>query len=129
MADVTDPNTGVRLRDSLHDVTHLVFAAYQEQPSLAGQVAPNVHLLEGSLDALAASGAAIQHVRLYQGNKHYGAHLGPFKTPAREDHPRLLGPNFYYDQDDLLRLRAERDGFAFTIFGLRPSAEWQPATR
>jgi hypothetical protein len=27
-------------------VTHLVFAAYQEQPSLAGQVAPNVNLLE-----------------------------------------------------------------------------------
>ncbi|MDT5102387.1 MAG: hypothetical protein QOC76_6124 [Mycobacterium sp.] len=56
-----DPGTGVRLRDSLHDVTHLVFAAYQEQPSLAGQVAPNVDLLEGSLDALAAAGAALQH--------------------------------------------------------------------
>jgi nucleoside-diphosphate-sugar epimerase len=49
LADVTDPGTGVRLRDDLHDVTHLVFAAYQEQPSLAGQVAPNVRLLEGSL--------------------------------------------------------------------------------
>src|SRR6478752_6835481 len=42
LADVTDAGTGVRLRDDLHDVTHLVFAAYQEQPSLAGQVAPNV---------------------------------------------------------------------------------------
>ena len=30
------------------------------------------------------------------------------------------GPNFYYDQEDLLRRRAERDGFAFTIF--RPEA-------
>jgi hypothetical protein len=113
-------------RDSLHDVTHLVFAAYQEQPSLAGQVAPNVDLLEGSLDALAAAGAALQHVTLYQGNKYYGAHLGPFKTPAREDDPRLLGPNFYYDQEDLLRLRAERDGFAFTIF--RPEAVCGVAT-
>jgi nucleoside-diphosphate-sugar epimerase len=108
LADVTDPGTGVRLRDSLHDVTHLVFAAYQEQPSLAGQVAPNVDLLEGSLDALAASGAALHHATLYQGNKYYGAHLGPFKTPAREDDPRLLGPNFYYDQEDLLRLRGAR---------------------
>src|SRR5260370_5367895 len=57
LADVTDPGTGVRLRDSLHDVTHLVFAAYQEQSSLAEQVTPNVQLLEGSLDALAAAGA------------------------------------------------------------------------
>ena len=129
LADVTDLGTGVRLRDSLHDVTHLVFAAYQEQPSLAGQVAPNVSLLEGSLDALAAAGAALQHVTLYQGNKYYGAHLGPFKTPAREDDPRLVGPNFYYDQEDLLRLRAQRDGFAFTIFRPEPSAEWQPVTR
>src|SRR4029077_12774259 len=80
LADVTDPGTGARLRDSLHDVTHLVFAAYQEQPSLAGQVAPNVNLLEGSLDALIVAGASVQHITLYQGNKYYGAHLGPFKT-------------------------------------------------
>jgi nucleoside-diphosphate-sugar epimerase len=126
LADVMDPGTGVRLRDSLHDVTHLVFAAYQEQSSLAGQVAPNLNLLEGSLDALAAAGATLQHVILYQGNKYYGAHLGPFKTPAREDDPRLLGPNFYYDQEDLLRLRAQRDGFAFTIF--RPEAVCGVAT-
>jgi nucleoside-diphosphate-sugar epimerase len=120
LADVTDPGTGVRLRDSLHGVTHLVFAAYQEHPSLADEVAPNVKLLEGSLDALAAAGAELQHVTLYEGNKYYGAHLGPFKTPAREDDPRLPGPNFYYDQQDLLGLRAQRDGFAFTIF--RPEA-------
>jgi len=126
LADVTDPGTGVRLRETLHDVTHLVFAAYQEHPSLAGQVAPNVKLLEGSLGALAAAGAPLQQVTLYQGNKYYGAHLGPFKTPAREDDPRLLGPNFYYDQEDLLCLRAERDGFAFTIF--RPEAVCGVAT-
>src|ERR1700758_5028751 len=127
LADVTDPGTGVRLSESLHDVTHLVFAAYQQEPSLAGQVAPNVNLLEGSLDALAAAGATLQHATLYQGNKYYGAHLGPFKTPAREDDPRLLGPNFYYDQEDLLRRRAQRDGFAFTIF--RPEAVCGAATR
>jgi nucleoside-diphosphate-sugar epimerase len=126
LADMTDPGTGVRLRDDLHDVTHLVVAAYQEQPSLAGQVAPNVNLLEGSLDVLASAGAALQHVTLYQGNKYYGAHLDPFKTPARKDDPRLLGPNLYYDQQDLLRRRAERDGFAFTIF--RPEAVCGVAT-
>jgi uncharacterized protein YbjT (DUF2867 family) len=49
LADVTDPDTGFRLRESLYNITHLVFAAYQEQPSLAAQVAPNVNLLEGAL--------------------------------------------------------------------------------
>ena len=47
------------------------------------------------------------HVTFYQGGKAYGADLGPFKTPAREDDPRLMPPNFYYDQEDLLRERAE----------------------
>src|SRR5271169_4169315 len=120
LADVTDPGTGVRLRETLHDVTHLVFAAYQEQPSLAGQVAPNVKLLEGSLGALAAAGAPLQQVTLYQGNKYYGAHLGPFKTPARENDPRLLGPNFYYDQQDLLERRTRSAGWTYTL--LRPEA-------
>src|SRR5260370_34054390 len=60
LADVTDPGTGVRLRDSLHDVTHLVFAAYQEQSSLAGQGAPKVPPLEEPLDARATSLAALQ---------------------------------------------------------------------
>jgi nucleoside-diphosphate-sugar epimerase len=126
LGDVTDPDAGARLHDALHDVTHLVFAAYQEHSSLAAQVAPNVELLESSLDILAAAGAPLRHVTLYQGNKYYGAHLGPFKTPAREDDPRLPGPNFYYDQEDLLRRRADRHGFAFTL--LRPEAVCGVAT-
>jgi hypothetical protein len=34
---------------------------------------------------------ALEHVTFYQGGKAYGADLGPFKTPAREDDPRLSG--------------------------------------
>jgi nucleoside-diphosphate-sugar epimerase len=55
-------------------------------------------------------------VTLYQGAKAYGAHLGPFPTPALESDPRVLGPLFYYSQEDLLRAEAERQGFAFTVF-------------
>ena len=46
---------------------------------------------------------SLRHVTFYQGGKAYGADLGPFKTPAREDDPRLMPPNFYYDQEDFLR--------------------------
>ena len=35
-----------------------------------------------------------------EGGKAYGSDLGPYKTPAREDDPRLMSPNFYYDQED-----------------------------
>ena len=128
LADVTDPGTGVRLRDSLHDVTHLVFAAYQEQPSLAGQVAPNVNLRRQP--GCPGSGRCRVATRyLYQGNKYYGAHLGPFKTPAREDDPRLLGPTSTTTRKIYCVSARSETGSPSPSFGPRPSAEWQPATR
>ncbi|WP_050897057.1 SDR family oxidoreductase [Patulibacter medicamentivorans] len=106
------------LRAAAADTTHLVFAAYAERLDLDEQVATNLALLRNVLDALRAGGAPLRHVTLYQGMKAYGAHLGPFKTPSDERDPRLLGPNFYYDQEDLLRERAAADGWSWTI--LRP---------
>ncbi|WP_320671074.1 SDR family oxidoreductase [Patulibacter defluvii] len=100
------------------DTTHLVFAAYAERLDPHEQVTVNLALLRNALDGLRCAGATLRHVTLYQGMKAYGAHLGPFETPTDERHPRLLGPNFYYDQEDLLRERAAEDGWAWTI--LRP---------
>lgn len=104
------------------DTTRLVFGAYIEKKDPTEQIEVNLALLANTLDALKSAGAPLEHVTLYQGNKFYGAHLGDFKTPAREDDPRLIAPNFYYNQEDLLRARAGSDGFAFTIF--RPRASW-----
>jgi nucleoside-diphosphate-sugar epimerase len=118
--DLSDPDAA---RDGLaaaKDVTHLVFGAYVERPTLAEQVTANVALLRNTLEGLAAAGAPLRHVMLPQGMKAYGAHLGYMKTPAKETDPRLLGPNFYYDQEDLLRAVAAERGFAVTM--LRPEA-------
>ncbi|MGV9253078.1 SDR family oxidoreductase [Streptomyces sp. NPDC003697] len=118
--DLLDPSAARAGLRPAADTTRLVFAAYIERTDLAEQVALNVALLDNTLGALAAAGAPLKHVTLYQGQKYYGSHLGPFKTPAKEDDPRLIGPNFYYDQEDLLRSRAGEMGFRFTIF--RPEA-------
>jgi nucleoside-diphosphate-sugar epimerase len=116
--DLADPDAALSGLAAAGDTTHLVFAAYVERAEPEEQVRDNVALLRHTLDGLRRAGAPLQHVTLYQGNKAYGAHLGAFKTPADERDPRLLGPNFYYDQEDLLRARAAEDGFAWTI--LRP---------
>ncbi|HEY0162492.1 MAG TPA: NAD-dependent dehydratase, partial [Edaphobacter sp.] len=50
--------------------------------------------------------------------KAYGADLGPFKTPAREDDPRLLPSNFYYAQEDFLR--EHQQGKLWSWTALRP---------
>jgi nucleoside-diphosphate-sugar epimerase len=118
--DLLDADAAKRGLAVASDTTHLVFAAYQERSDPWESVAVNVALLRNTLDALAAAGAPLAHVTLYAGGKAYGAHLGPYKTPARESDPRLLGPNFYYDQEDVVRDRSARDGWRFPI--LRPDA-------
>ena len=108
-----------RLSD-IRDVTHIVFGAYIEKQTAAEKSQFNVAILRNLLDAVEATSPSLQHVTFYQGGKAYGADLGPFKTPAREDDPRLMPPNFYYDQEDLLRERQRGKGWAFTA--LRPEA-------
>jgi len=100
------------------DVTHLVFGAYAERPTARELSEVNVGMLRNTLDALAAAGAPLEHVTLYQGGKAYGAHMGFFNTPAKESDPRIIQPNFYYDQEDLLREVAAERGFRLTV--LRP---------
>ncbi len=104
----------------LHDVTHIVFGAYVEKATAAEKSEVNVALLRNLLDVVERASPGLRHVTFYQGGKAYGADLGPFKTPAREDDPRLMPPNFYYDQEDLLRSRSRGRPWSFTA--LRPEA-------
>ncbi|MEI9885527.1 MAG: NAD-dependent epimerase/dehydratase family protein [Rhizomicrobium sp.] len=102
---------------SLSDVTAMVFTAFVAEGHTT-PVAPNVALLANALDALKHVGAPLSRVVLMGGGKSYGAHLGSYKTPAKERDPRIMGPIFYNDQEDTLWQRAARDGFGWTV--LRP---------
>jgi nucleoside-diphosphate-sugar epimerase len=57
------------------------------------------------VESLEPGARDLQHVLVMQGTKYYGSHLGSFKTPAREDDPRHMPPNFYYDLQDYLVAR------------------------
>ena len=71
-------------------------------------------MLRNVLDAVEAAAPGLQHVHLIEGAKWYGVHLGAFPTPAREDDPRHMPPNFYYDQEDLLRERQRGTAWAWS---------------
>ena len=118
--DLLDPNDTRRKLAGLQEVTHVVFAAYVEKDTPTARSQVNVALLRNLMDAVEASSPSLRHVTMYQGGKAYGADLGPFKTPAREDDPRLMPPNFYYDQEDHLRGRQHGKPWTFSI--LRPEA-------
>lgn len=105
---------------SLPPVTHIVFGAYIEKQSAAEKSEANVAILRNLLDGIRSETTSLEHITFYQGGKAYGADLGPFKTPAREDDPRLMPPNFYYDQEDFLRERQKGKPWHWTA--LRPEA-------
>ena len=103
------------------DITHVVYAALQEQPNLvqgwrsADNMAQNTTMLAHLLAAL--DGAPLQHLSLLQGTKAYGVHTGrPMRVPAREGDALRDHVNFYFDQQDLVAERAQRDGFAWTAW-------------
>lgn len=83
-------------------VTHVFYSAYAPRRTAAEEVAPNLAMLVNLVTALERVAPRLAHVLLVQGSKWYGNHLGPYRTPAREDDPRHIPPNFYYNQQDWL---------------------------
>jgi nucleoside-diphosphate-sugar epimerase len=110
--------TGAALA-GLTEVTHVFYAAYQDRPSWAELVAPNVAMLTNVVDAVEPVARCLEHISLMQGYKVYGAHLGSFATPAKEDDPPHMPPEFNVDQQRFLE-RRQRDA-SWSWSALRPS--------
>ncbi|WP_336787700.1 SDR family oxidoreductase [Paenibacillus sp. MMO-177] len=100
-------------------VTHIFYAAYQDRPTWAELVAPNLAMLVNVVNAIEPIARNLQHISLMQGYKVYGAHLGPFKTPARETDAYHMPPEFNVDQQQFLERR--QPGSSWTWSALRPS--------
>lgn len=116
-ADLLNRDHTLDAMKDLADVTHLFFGAYVARAGDHGaEAVDNAAILTNTLDALRSAGADLQHVVLYHGGKAYGAHLGPFTTPAKESAPRIEGPLLYHEQEDMVRARGSSDGIGWTIF-------------
>lgn len=117
--DLLDP-ADCRAKLAGSDVTHVFYAAYLKKPAPAEETEVNLRMLVNLVDALEAEAPRFGHINLTHGQKWYGNHLGPYRTPAKEDDPRHLPPNFYYDQQDFI---AERQlGKSWTWSAIRPQA-------
>ena len=109
-ADLLDREGCKRALAAAKGVTHLFYTARAEfGEGGVEDVERNVAMLRNVLDAMEAA-PNLEHVHLIEGQKWYDVRLRPPRTPTREDDPRHMPPNFYYDQEDLLRERqASRD--------------------
>ncbi|RZK95768.1 MAG: SDR family oxidoreductase [Rhodococcus sp. (in: high G+C Gram-positive bacteria)] len=117
--DLLDERDAAEKLSELRDVTHIFYAAYQDRPSWAELVAPNVAMLVNTVNAIEPVTAGLEHISLMQGYKVYGAHLGPFKTPARESDPPHMPPEFNVVQQQFLDDR--QCGKRWTWSAIRPS--------
>ena len=114
-ADLFDPAS---VRDALRahpGITHVFYAAYQDRPTWSELVAPNVAMLRTVLDVELPE---LQHVSLMQGYKVYGAHLGPFSTPAKESDPPHMPPEFNVDQQAFLERRQRGAAWTWAALSL-----------
>ncbi len=116
--DLLDRADVERKLSGLSGTTHVFYCAYQTAPTWAGHNTPNTAMLVNAVEVIEAAAPGLRHVHLVEGNKYYGSHLGPFKTPAKESDPPHMLPNFYYDQEQWLRRR--QHGKRWTWSALRP---------
>jgi nucleoside-diphosphate-sugar epimerase len=87
----------------LRDITNIYFAAYAPAETPQKEVQTNLAMLSNLVSAIDNASHHLKHVCIVHGSKWYGNHLGPYKTPARENDPRHMPPNFYYDQQDWIQ--------------------------
>jgi nucleoside-diphosphate-sugar epimerase len=118
--DLLDRDDCTSRLSALTEVTHIFHCAYIERPARDEMVAPNVAMLANTVETLERVATDLQHVLVMQGTKYYGSHLGPFKTPAKEDDARHAPPNFYYDLQDYVSTRSA--GKPWTWSAPRPHA-------
>jgi nucleoside-diphosphate-sugar epimerase len=99
LSDVDDCDTKLK---NLDEVTHVFYCGHTPGIEWVNKSGRDTDIFRNALTVLEPRLPRLQHVCLLQGSKYYGRHLGPFKTPAKEDDPRHMPPNFYYTQQDFL---------------------------
>jgi nucleoside-diphosphate-sugar epimerase len=120
--DLRDADATAAAADDLGDVTHVVYTAVHELPGLVPgwttreQMDTNLVMLRNLMEPLTARATGLAHVSLLQGTKAYGIHIHPMPIPARERFPRDQHENFYWLQEDYIRDKSAKDGWAFSIW-------------
>ena len=111
-----------QMSDICRDVTHAYFSSYVHKDDFQELNTANQTLFETFLECILLTAPKLQNVTLQTGGKHYGVHLGPVPSPAREEEPRRGSPadNFYFQQEDLLISRQKGQNWSWNV--VRPEA-------
>jgi nucleoside-diphosphate-sugar epimerase len=100
--DLLDRAACAATLSALTDVTHVFYLSRAVEGNYQIKVDANVEMLKNLVDHLEPAARRLEHVQLMHGCKWYGVGAGPFRTPAKESHPRPALPIYYYGQHDYL---------------------------
>jgi nucleoside-diphosphate-sugar epimerase len=100
--DILKPSQFDSIADNLKTITHIFYAARAGHSDADVEIRLNLEMLNNVLDQVLLVSNSLVHISLVHGTKWYGSHMGPFITPANEDHDRHCGENWYFNQLDLL---------------------------
>lgn len=125
--DLLDADACDRAFSAMGDVTHLVYAALQEDPGLfAGWLDDdlmhrNEAMLRNLFEPLSRAAKSLRHVTLLHGTKAYGLHhpsvgYEGVRIPLRERDRRNPHPNFYFLQEDYLHEKQRSADWGLTVF-------------
>ena len=116
-ADLLDSGSLGSAEERLQSVTHVFYSALKPNPDPGAEADENAAMFENLIKGVLNAGSGLERVTFVQGGKIYGAHLGVYKTPAREDDSRHFPPNLYFRHEDFAR-SLEGRGIKWTA--LRP---------
>jgi nucleoside-diphosphate-sugar epimerase len=112
--DLMQSDSVEQQEEKFRNVTHIFFAAYIENETLAKQTTVNFKLMQNLVLSIEKVAPKFEHITFIQGGKAYGAHFGIYKTPAKETDARHFPPNFYYSQEDFLRNQSAGKSWSWT---------------
>jgi nucleoside-diphosphate-sugar epimerase len=114
--DLLDGDAVRRALAAERGITHVFYASRAVHGEGGVEsIEENVAMLRHLIDGAEAASTRLQNIHLVEGAKWYGVHLGAFPTPALEDDPRHMPPNFYYDQQDLLQARQQGRPWSWSV--------------
>jgi nucleoside-diphosphate-sugar epimerase len=120
--DLLDAEAVGAARQSLREVTHVFFTAYNLRRVPAEEVEFNLRMLRNVVEVVESASPRLAHIQLIHGSKWYGSQYGAYRTPAREDQSRHPIGVFYYAQQDWLSDR--QAGKRWSWSALRPHGIW-----
>ena len=119
-ADLLDAADTKAKLTGIEDVTHVFWTALLTGGNLDEENELNTRMARNFLDSALPRIRALEHVHVLEGVKQYGYHLGPYRTPAREDDPPCR-PAYFYESQHALVLEARR-GQSWSWSTARPGA-------